>query len=328
MPLVLRSESDILRVQPLVDYMVNLTDLSGQQNRGLNRVYKDLYPEMAKTYAKLCSDEKMKIGKLWVWQNRELNAKVINIATKNHWMDFADLDDIKTCLRKLADFLTDDPARRLNTLAMPMMGTGNSNEDISEVWPLMQDYLDGLDNVIHVCMRPDRFKVQPRYLAIIGDRRLTEAAGCLPLVEHHVAEALKGWGLTMADFRAIVSGGADGVDAIACGKNRGEDCIATRQHTALPIICKADWKRFGNFAGTMRNRTVIDIATHVIAIKTVKSKGTVRAIEVLEDWNATCTDPTKIKQLYAVTVPLPEEPVVDVPSAEIIPFPTQMPLAA
>lgn len=72
------------------------------------------------------------------------------------------------------------------------------------------------------------------------------------------------------DITEVVSGGAQGVDAL------GEEW-AYKNHRHLTIF-PADWDTYGRSAGMRRNRTMSMYATHLVAIWDGKSKGTAHMI--------------------------------------------------
>lgn len=75
----------------------------------------------------------------------------------------------------------------------------------------------------------------------------------------------------------IVSGGAIGADKLAekyANENKYEK-----------IIFKPDWKRYGNGAGAVRNREIINEADIVIAFWDGESKGTKNSIDIAQKYN-------------------------------------------
>jgi len=305
MPIVQRAEDDYFRLSPIVDFMVNPANTIGAAGAGISKEFRDRYPAFYDTYRNACVSGKFKIGSLFTWRDiKSMNYAIMTVATKDHWMDKSEISYVRKALIAMREYLQagDTGPRSLHTLAMPMLGAGNGQLPVDEVLPMIYDYLDDLDNVIHLCRRPSDLGRIPKYLAIIGPRRL-RPKDSLPnkkgweieedraYVEAHVNKALENWGLKWEDFDAVVSGGADGVDSIACGSDRKhhsyEYSLAKKYHQAPPVICKADWDRFGRSAGMIRNRTVMDIATHIVAVfhPSVVSIGTPMALKLATTMN-------------------------------------------
>lgn len=70
----------------------------------------------------------------------------------------------------------------------------------------------------------------------------------------------------------IVSGGAPGADRMG-------EIFAKLNNLPLTIF-PADWEKYGNAAGPIRNKQMAEFATHLIAFWDGKSKGTKNMIEL------------------------------------------------
>ena len=100
-------------------------------------------------------------------------------------------------------------------------------------------------------------------LAIVGCRTFND----YEFVKKHVLELYD-----IKEITHIISGGATGVDTLA--KQLSEEYHITF------IEFKADWNTHGKAAGPIRNRVIIDNATHVIAFWDYQSKGTKSSINI------------------------------------------------
>lgn len=96
---------------------------------------------------------------------------------------------------------------------------------------------------------------------IAGSRSINQA-----IVVETAIDA-SGW---FNDITEVVSGGANGVDAL------GEEW-AYKQHLHL-MIFPADWDTYGKSAGMRRNRTMAAYADRLIAVHDGVSKGTANMI--------------------------------------------------
>lgn len=308
MPLVKRAESDMMRFVGLADVLVNPVNTMGAMGAGLALAFAEKFPQMLDEYRRSCKDGTFKVGNTQVYKDSATGAHVVNIATKEHFANPAELEYIRKGLRALREYLQENPTF---TVAMPMLGCGLGQLSMDEVEPLNAEYLDDLPNIIHVCMRPDAFVSPPKYLGIIGSRILTD----YDYVEKCVFSALKKWDLKIEDFAAIVSGGAIGVDELGAGKLMTDDegasyekSFAKKWHPALPIIVRPDYKRFGMTAAFIRNRTVADILTHgVVCVDERKkvSKGTRHTVNVVKMWNE--DNPDNQKRIIGNYYPTPPE---------------------
>ncbi len=104
-------------------------------------------------------------------------------------------------------------------------------------------------------------------LAIIGGRNFNDFAALDSAIKQYFcdqnAKTIDGY---TPQFTQIVSGGAVGADSLGAkwGRERGVKVVEF-----LP-----DWERYGKRAGFLRNQTIIDNATHVLAFWDGVSKGT------------------------------------------------------
>ena len=294
----------------LADFMVNPVNLKGAMGAGLALEFKTRFPKMFEAYRDACLNGKFKLGSIMTWSAPDVRYKILNLATKNHWVDDGNPELIKQGLGVLQRLL-ERKENRYAHVVMPMLGCGLGNQDYETMLPFFYEYLDGLDAVISLSMHPDKLGYIPKYLGIVGPRCWADEGliGKTPkgssevyteeqykkeytYVEEALHEACALWGVTPSDFDAFISGGAHGVDTVACGRSRTdptyERSLAKKYSKPLPVICHADWERYGNSAGMIRNQLVKDIATHMIVIrpKEVSSIGTTAMARSIMSHNA------------------------------------------
>jgi hypothetical protein len=231
------------------------------------------------------------------YKTDEMRYTLINLPTKDDWWHDSKPEYIAEGLKALRRYLQSDPQHAMKTVAMPMLGTGKGNLDYDTVLPLFYEILDDLPNPVFLSMRPSYFETPLRYLVIFGARVITDKA----LVRRAVDEALEKWQLVPDDFEAFVSGACDkGVDRIACGVEKGEDCLAKEMHPRPPILFPADWKRHGpQFAGFVRNSIMVDVGTHFVGLPVDpkgpgKSPGSFDTIKKVNRWNEKFPDNQKL----------------------------------
>lgn len=285
MPLVKRAEESILRLEPIIDIIVNPCAL-GTMGAGLSLAMRERFgEEMFKDYREKSLSGDLRLGNIHEWKDAKSGITLLNIPTKEHFANPAEVEIVKKSLRSIREYLQKS---RYLTVVTPMIGGGYGQLPLEEAEPLNEDYLGDLPNIIHVSMLPKAFEKLPKYLAVIGSRVLDDRN----YIETHVAAALKKWDMKITDFDAMISGGATkGVDVIACGRAIDhpsyKDSLAQKLGIRA-LIAEADWDRYGLSAGYKRNQTVIDIGTHVVALideRKKKSVGTRQAIHILKNHN-------------------------------------------
>jgi hypothetical protein len=248
---------------------------------GLAKAFAERWPAMYTSYQKACTDGTLTLGALHIYHDEASKNTIVNLPTKLDWRDTLDIADTERGIVRLAAYLKEHP---FHTVAMPLLGGGTGRNDPTDIPAMLTQHLDPLPNIIHLSIRPERFETPPRYLAVVGSRAFTD----YDRIDLGVGDGLIEFGLTWTDFDAMVSGGAIGVDYIACGSGLPGDQSQTIAglHGLKPIVCRADWDRYGDSAGWVRNRTVEDIATHIVAFVGKKSTGTRMLIGLVERHNA------------------------------------------
>lgn len=101
-------------------------------------------------------------------------------------------------------------------------------------------------------------------LAIIGSRTFTD----YEYLKERVLSMIE----SVDEIECIISGGAKGVDTLAE--------IFAKEFNIKTEIYLPQWDVYGKAAGMIRNKTIIDSATKVIAFWDNKSKGTKNGIEL------------------------------------------------
>ena len=106
-------------------------------------------------------------------------------------------------------------------------------------------------------------------LAIVGSRYFTDYI----FLKLEIHKALKKWKLDLSDIQLIVSGGAEGVDELARD-------FAIENEIEFKVF-EPQWDYYGKAAGPIRNRAIMECATHVLALpSSYYSPGTKSAIKI------------------------------------------------
>ena len=102
-------------------------------------------------------------------------------------------------------------------------------------------------------------------LAIVGSRTFNDYDKLKEEVDKFIDE-------NDINVQQFVSGGANGADTLA-------EIYAKRKELPI-IVLKPDWKKHGKSAGYLRNKDIINEATHCIAFPSKQGKGTQHSIEL------------------------------------------------
>lgn len=293
MPIILRAETDILRLRPFVHGFLNPTNTRGAMSMGLALAYRNYYGEkMYKDFLKQLEEGLVHVGRLTIYKDEEEGIDLIHLPTKAHYADPYEMSLLKKSLCSLREFLQDHP---YYSIAMPLLGYAIGDLDKSKVWDLNFEYLDDLPNPIFGCMLPKAFDEQggiPKYLGVVGSTSFDDRAYVLEKIK----EALKAWDMKPEDLSGIVSTGDNGIDRLICGVSMTDDSYGksiAKELGIKPLIISSDAKRYGRTTVYRNNSIIADISTHFVALidgrsgaaNMVKPKQALRFIHTWNDKN-------------------------------------------
>ena len=159
-----------------VEALVNTVNTVGIMGRGIALMFKERFPENFKAYEKACKDQEIRIGKMFVTENREFWGPkwVVNFPTKTHWRVKTRLEWIEEGLEDLIRVIRE---KNINSIAVPPLGCGNGGLDWSDVRPIVVAALDNVEGLNAVVYEPtakyqnvtkrngvDRFDARPGHL--------------------------------------------------------------------------------------------------------------------------------------------------------------------
>lgn len=132
--------------------LVNTVNTVGVMGKGIALKFKQLYPDMFKSYQKYCENGLMTVGKLQLYKTS--NKWILNFPTKKEWRKPSRLEYIEEGLQKFIDHYQQLGIR---SIAFPMLGCGNGGLEWDEVRPIMERYLKNLpiDVYIHIAEKDD-----------------------------------------------------------------------------------------------------------------------------------------------------------------------------
>lgn len=126
--------------------LVNPVNCVGVMGKGLALQFKQHYPEMFDYYREACCGGYVQVGKVLCYRiaTDPLDRYVVNFPTKEHWKDPSHMDYIATGLESLKEWIL---LKKVETIAIPPIGCGLGGLNWAEVFPLIQEALDPIENL-------------------------------------------------------------------------------------------------------------------------------------------------------------------------------------
>ncbi|HEY0758725.1 MAG TPA: macro domain-containing protein [Acidisarcina sp.] len=136
-----------------VEALVNTVNTVGVMGKGIALMFKEAFPGNFHAYEDACKDKEVKIGHMFVTENRTFSGPrwIINFPTKKHWRHPSKLEWIIEGLGDLRKFIQDNEIR---SIALPPLGAGNGGLDWSEVRPEVERALGNLEGVNILVFEP------------------------------------------------------------------------------------------------------------------------------------------------------------------------------
>lgn len=125
--------------------LVNTVNTVGVMGKGVALEFKKRYPEMFKSYERVCDKKQLEVGKLMLWKGAE--KWVLMFPTKKHWRNPSKMEYIEAGLKKFTDTYIE---KGITSIAFPRLGCGNGGLDWEEVRPLMERYLKRLSIPVYI----------------------------------------------------------------------------------------------------------------------------------------------------------------------------------
>lgn len=117
--------------------LVNTVNCVGVMGAGIALECRLRYPEMYKTYIKLCEEGKIDIGILWLYKASE--RWVLNFPTKKHWKYPSKKEYLHAGLDK---FLNTYEQKGIRSIAFPLLGADKGGIPQEESLAIMKTYLE------------------------------------------------------------------------------------------------------------------------------------------------------------------------------------------
>ena len=125
--------------------LVNTVNTVGVMGKGIALQFKKAYPNNFEAYRNACKSGEVKIGKLFISKDSNLNSGekvIINFPTKEHWKNPSEYDFIE---KGLDDLVQKIAKGNIKSIAIPPLGAGNGGLEWHKVKQIILDKLENLN---------------------------------------------------------------------------------------------------------------------------------------------------------------------------------------
>ena len=135
------------------DAIVNTVNCVGVMGRGIALQFKNAFPENFKAYAAACKHEKVRPGRMFVFETGGLTNPrlIINFPTKRHWRGKSRMEDIESGLEALIHVIG---KWNIQSIAIPPLGSDLGGLDWPQVRKKIEKSLSVLENVRVIIFEP------------------------------------------------------------------------------------------------------------------------------------------------------------------------------
>lgn len=133
--------------------LVNTVNTVGVMGKGIALMFKEAFPANFRAYEDACKNHEVKIGRMFVTENRTLSGPrwIINFPTKKHWRQPSKLEWIQEGLFDLRKVVQE---HKIHSIALPPLGSGNGGLDWCDVRPEVERILGELEDVKVIVFEP------------------------------------------------------------------------------------------------------------------------------------------------------------------------------
>lgn len=122
--------------------IANPVNCVGVMGKGLALEFKKRFPEMFLDYKKKCTNNEVRVDQPYLWENSKI--QILNFATKKHWKDSSNLQDIKSGLLYIAKNYDE---MGISSIALPPLGCGLGGLNWNEVRALIEESLGSIHDL-------------------------------------------------------------------------------------------------------------------------------------------------------------------------------------
>ena len=150
--------------------LVNTVNTVGVMGKGIALQFKNQFPHNYKVYKEACKNKELKIGDLLVTEEESLlsgKKLIINFPTKTHWRYPSEYEYIEKGLAAMAKVIQE---KKIESIAIPPLGSGNGGLDWTKVRTMIENKLQGLNctvflyeptHAIKETLKKERVKLTP-----------------------------------------------------------------------------------------------------------------------------------------------------------------------
>lgn len=122
--------------------ITNTVNCVGVMGKGLALEFKQRFPDMFMDYQSKCEKGQVTVTTPYLWDNGKV--QILNFATKKHWKDNSNLNDIKSGLLYLAQNYDE---MGISSIALPPLGCGLGGLRWSDVKTLIEEILGSIHDL-------------------------------------------------------------------------------------------------------------------------------------------------------------------------------------
>lgn len=127
--------------------LVNTVNCVGVMGAGIALECRLRYPEMFKIYQSYCAENRIQIGKLWIYRKTNDKRWILNFPTKKHWKYPSQKEYLQEGLVK---FIQTYEKQNITSIAFPLLGADKGGIPKEESLNVMTHYLQNLSIPIEI----------------------------------------------------------------------------------------------------------------------------------------------------------------------------------
>jgi O-acetyl-ADP-ribose deacetylase (regulator of RNase III) len=116
--------------------IVNTINCVGVMGAGIALEFRLRYPEMYQRYVKICQQNLIQVGKLWIYKTND--KWILNFPTKKHWKYPSKIKYLELGLKKFIDTYED---KKITSVAFPLLGANNGKINPDTSLKIMEKFL-------------------------------------------------------------------------------------------------------------------------------------------------------------------------------------------